>query len=253
MLSLDSFYGERYHVQNFITFVVTTAAALSLLSFFDYLANKKYVSSALSRKLAHIFTGPVFMLFWNAFSGRSPLESRLVASVIPLAITLQFYLIGAGIIKNEAKVIALSRTGKREEILKGPLYYGIVFVVCTTLFWRNSPAGVMGLCVLCGGDGLADVIGRKYGRDKLGPWSNKSNKSIAGSLGMFFGGLSFSVVYLAMFQCTGNFGPSFSVLNTLHIIILINIVATFVEVVTTSDLDNITVPAAVILLSILFM
>lgn len=32
------------------------------------------------------------------------------------------------------------------------------------LFWRNSPLGVLALSVLCGGDGLAEVLGRKYGR-----------------------------------------------------------------------------------------
>jgi phytol kinase len=45
--------------------------------------------------------------------------------------------------------------------------YGLAIVACTVYFWRTTPAGIMGIAVLCVGDGLAEVVGRQYGRDKL--------------------------------------------------------------------------------------
>lgn len=47
------------------------------------------------------------------------------------------------------------RTGRREELLRGPLYYAIAHVAVTLALWRGSPAGVLALAMLCGGDGLA--------------------------------------------------------------------------------------------------
>lgn len=72
----------------------------------------------------------------------------------------------------------------RQELLRGPLFYVLIMTAVTVVFWRDSPVGMMVLSLMCGGDGLADIIGRKYGTAKL-PF-NKA-KSWAGSLAMFIG------------------------------------------------------------------
>jgi len=54
----------------------------------------------------------------------------------------------------------MSRNGDRREILRGPLYYGIIFVVMTLVFWKDSPIGMVAVMLMCGGDGLADIMGR---------------------------------------------------------------------------------------------
>jgi len=53
----------------------------------------------------------------------------------------------------------MSRTGNPREILRGPLYYGIAFIILTIVFWKDSPVGMTAL-MICGGDGLADLVGR---------------------------------------------------------------------------------------------
>jgi phytol kinase len=78
---------------------------------------------------------------------------------VPFAITVQFALIGLGVMKDEASVKAMSRSGDRREILRGPLFYGIVFVVMTLVFWKSSPVGMLALMLMCGGDGMADILG----------------------------------------------------------------------------------------------
>jgi phytol kinase len=102
-----------------------------------------------------------------------------------MGITLQFAMVGTGIIKDPSAVEAMSRTGDRREILRGPLFYGLAFVVLTILFWRESPIGIVALMVLCGGDGLTDIVGQHMDSAAL-PWSAK--KTVAGSVTMLLGG-----------------------------------------------------------------
>jgi phytol kinase len=54
----------------------------------------------------------------------------------------------------------------------GPLLYGLIHAAFTVVYWRASPDGIVGLAALCGGDGLADIVGRRWGR-RLGrvSWS----------------------------------------------------------------------------------
>jgi phytol kinase len=68
--------------------------------------------------------------------------SRWLAALVPLVITAQFVLVGTGIIKDDAAVKAMSRTGDRREILRGPLFYGIAFVAITLIYWKDSLIGI---------------------------------------------------------------------------------------------------------------
>ena len=61
---------------------------------------------------------------------------------VPLAMTLKFALVGLGLLDVEADVRTLSRSGDRRELLRGPLLYGVVFVVATALWFRELPASV---------------------------------------------------------------------------------------------------------------
>ena len=113
-----------------------------------------------------------------------------------LGISIQFAAVGLGFVKDQAAVDAMSRSGDRREILKGPLLYGIVFVVLTLVFWKTNEIGVIALMMLCGGDGLADVIGTRVNSVTL-KWSK--NKTLAGTLGVFFGGLVFLSICFVCF------------------------------------------------------
>jgi hypothetical protein len=54
----------------------------------------------------------------------------------------------------------LQRTGRRQELLAGPMLYGLAHVGLTVAAWRSSPAAAAGLAALCAGDGAADLGGR---------------------------------------------------------------------------------------------
>ena len=173
-----------------VALIVTFVLALAWLRLNDFMAHRGWISGPLSRKIIHMGTGPVFVLCWLLFP-ETPL-ARYLAALIPLAITIQFSLVGLGVIKDQAAVSAMSRTGDRSEILRGPLLYGVVFVVLTLVYWKDSPIGIVALMLLCGGDGLADIIGKRVKSRSL-PWSER--KSLAGMMAMFAGGWLFSLKF----------------------------------------------------------
>jgi len=231
---------------NFIALIITLGLALGWLRLNDFAAHRGWISSDLSRKIIHIGTGPLFVLCWLLFTDAP--SARWLAALVPFAITGQFILVGAGILKDQAAVQAMSRTGDRREILRGPLYYGILFVALTLLYWVNSPIGMIALMLMCGGDGLADIIGRRYGKTRL-PWNVQ--KSWMGSAAMLLGGLFFAIaitlpfIYLDYFPITiSTFIPR---------VTLIALAATLVETMPIKDLDNLTITiTAVVLGEMLF-
>jgi phytol kinase len=222
-------------VNNYIALIITFAVSIIFLRSMDYIAHRGWMDSRLSRKVIHIGTGPLFVLCWFLFQ-ETP-DARWLAGLVPLAVTVQFALIGLGVIKDEASVQAMSRTGDPREILRGPLFYGIMFVVLTIIFWRDTPTGIVALMMLCGGDGIADIVGRKFKSPKLS-WSE--NKSIAGSLGVFFGGWILSALIMLIYVNAGVFAAPFS--SYLMPLTLIALVTTAVESLLFKDVDNITAP-----------
>lgn len=229
---------------SFIALVVTFIVALTWLRLNDYLAHRGWLDSHLSRKLIHIGTGPFYVLCWLLFDNNP--DNKFLAALVPLAFTIQFLLIGLGVIKDDASVKAMSRTGDKREILRGPLYYGVIFVLLTVIFWKNTPIGIVALMLMCGGDGLADIFGRKWGKRKL-PWN--TDKSWMGSLGMLLGGWLLSILIIWVFSASKIFTSNFQVF--LLPITIISMVGTLVETLPLKDIDNITITLSAVILGYL--
>jgi phytol kinase len=219
---------------DFLALIATFAAALAWLRLMDFAAHRGWIESRLSRKIIHIGTGPLFVLCWLLFTDAP--AARFLAALVPFAITAQFVLVGLGVIQDPAAVQAMSRTGDRREILRGPLYYGIVFVLVTLIFWLQTPIGIVALMLVCGGDGMADIIGRRYGARKL-PWNEK--KSWMGTLWFFIGGWLLTALILAAFVAAGVFPAPFNAY--LFPISVVALAATLVESYSPPDIDNLTI------------
>jgi len=228
----------------FLALFLTFVTALAWLRLMDFAAHRGWIGSRLSRKIIHIGTGPIFVLCWLMFP--DVWYSRWLAALVPLLITAQFALVGLGVMKDEAAVQAMSRTGDRREILRGPLFYGIVFVAMTLVYWKDSPIGMVPLMLMCGGDGLAEIMGRGLKSPKL-PWNK--DKSWAGSLGMFIGGWALAAFILGMFVLAGIFPGPFA--GYLVPITLIALAGMAVESLPLRDVDNITVTLAAVILGYL--
>lgn len=229
-----------------IALIITFALALAWLRINDYLAHRGWIGGPLSRKIIHMGTGPIFVLCWLLFPDH--IWARYLAALVPFSVTLQFLFVGLGVMKDDAAVAAMSRSGDRKEILRGPLFYGIVFVLLTIVYWLDSPIGIVALMLMCGGDGLADIIGKRVASRSI-PWS--ARKSWAGTIAMFTGGWAFTIIVFAVYLAAGKF--SGTLVDYLPAITLISLAGTLVESMPFYDVDNLTVPlTAVILGHLLF-
>ena len=189
---LDTVLGDGYARDAGCALAAAVAAYL-WVKLFDVLAGKNVLDARLSRKIIHTTSGPFFMLTWPLFGAAA--SSQVIAALVPTVQAMRLFAIGSGLVSNENAVKAVSREGDKSELLGGPFIYTLVLLLVTAVCWRGSPGGIAALSMMCAGDGLADIVGRRLGRGNALPWNKQ--KSLAGSVGMFVGGLSCSLVSIS--------------------------------------------------------
>ncbi len=118
----------------------------------------------------------------------------------------------------------------------------------TILYWKDDPTGIIALMILCGGDGLAEVIGSHFHSRKLF-WSKK--KTWPGSLGMLLGGILFTFGVLLIFIEAGVFNQD--ILFYTPAVLVIGLIAAVFESLPLEDYDNIVIPVVVILSSLVLL
>jgi dolichol kinase len=243
----NPFGSNMVFVWDLIATVISIVILLAIVQINAFLQKKRKVSQIITRKLVHILAGPVFVVTCMLFSGE--IVSHYVAVIVPLLFVMQFLTIGMGIIKNESFVASMSRSGDPKELLQGTLYYSIVMVLMTW-FWfyvpssgisNANPTALLIIGCVSGGDGFADIIGRKFGGKKIG--IKGSEKTYIGSIGMLVGSILVSSILVLIFSLEV---PQFDILILILPIIVVSIVATIVEAVSPKGTDNFTVFLAVV-------
>jgi hypothetical protein len=128
---------------------------------FIILVRADVVSSAMSRKLIHVTTAPLFVLTLPLYS-TSP-SARVYAAAVPLLFAVRLALTGTGLTPRDPLGSAVSRvkTSASQEAMKGPLAYSATMACLVLYGWRTSPAVVIAMCNLAFGDGAAE-IGKLY-------------------------------------------------------------------------------------------
>ncbi|KOM52625.1 hypothetical protein LR48_Vigan09g128400 [Vigna angularis] len=176
---------------------ISAIVALSFLRLWQETAKRDIFDKKLNRKLVHISIGLMFMLCWPLFSTEN--RAPFFAALIPGVNIIRMLVTGLGIVKDEATVKSMSRFGdyrlqycilESQELLKGPLYYATTITLASIIYWRTSPVSIAAICNLCAGDGMADIVGRRFGGVKI--YYNK-NKSYAGSIAMASAGFLASI------------------------------------------------------------
>lgn len=243
--TVDCSLHFNYAAHDTLCSLAVFAGSYAWIRLFDILVQKNLLEQKLSRKLVHISTGILYALVWPMFSV-SP-SSRFFAVVIPLANVLKLLVYGLGILKDEGLVKSISRGGTSMELLRGPLYYVLVLSLCTLFFWRDSPVGIVALAMMCGGDGIADIVGRRIGGTKL-PYN--PCKSWAGSISMFIFGFMLSVGFLYYYSSLGFYHLDWG--HVVQNVALISFAATIVESLPISKRldDNLSVPLVSVLLGV---
>lgn len=233
-----------------VAFIISFIVILMLVQINARIEKSGALSTTVTRKVIHTFAAPLWVLTWMLFSGG--IFSRWLAIIVPLIFVLQFVMIGTGKSQNEDFVRSMSRSGDPKELLGGTLYYAFLMVVIGILWFyvpsdgnlaAATPLALIVFGCLAGGDGFADVIGRKYGGDKKFGIGG-AEKTLAGVIGMFIGSFLFSFVLVFLFSIEV---ATFSVVGLLVPILIVSIVSTIVEAITPKGLDNLTITIVAII------
>ncbi len=186
----------------------------------ELLSRRLKTDSELTRKIVHIGTGNIILIAWWLNIPRLIiLWAALVASII--AVTSYFLPI----------LPSVNSVGRKS---LGTLFYAISIGILTALFWQDGLRlyTAIGILVMSYGDGMAGLIGRKWGRHPYQMLGN--NKSWEGSFTMTF--VSFIVGMTLLSLASG------WQWQNLMIALIMAISATILETVSQIGIDNLTVP-----------
>lgn len=178
----------------------------------------------------------MFLLCWLLFPEEA--SSRWLAATIPFGVALYMLSNALGWVRNRGLIQTVSRSGVARELASGPFYYGLLHAAAAALFWTDSPIGICGIIVLCIGDGVADLVGRPYGRHK---WFYNRAKSVEGSVAFFVATLTVLTPIAQLFVDLG----FFAAVPLIHLALVV-FVAALVESLPLGDFDNIAVFGSVV-------
>ena len=208
------------------------------------LASKEILEPRDSRKIIHTLSAPLFMVFWPLFSDSG--GARVFAGIVPLANAVRLYVAATGSGDEEELASAVSRSGDAKEALGGPFFYVLVLLASVLVFWRDGYAGIIASSTMAAGDGLADLIGRRFGENNK--WFFNKDKSIAGSVAFFIGASSCSIAIAWWFAYTGTLVPTMEFADVAVRIVIISAISAIVELIPIVD-DNWSVPLTAAILA----
>jgi len=172
------------------------------------------------RKIVHIGTGNVILLAWWL---EIPAFVAITASVFASIITLLSYIFPL--------LPGINSVGRKSF---GTFFYAVSIGILVGWFWdlKQPQYAVLGILIMAWGDGLAALIGQKFGNHKYTLLGRQ--KSWEGSLTMTF--VSYLVSILILLTTQGN------IWQTWVISLGVAVIATGLESVSFLGIDNLTVP-----------
>lgn len=172
------------------------------------------------RKIVHIGTGQVILLAWWL---EIPAWVGITASILASAIALLSY--------KFPILPGINSVGRKS---LGTFFYALSIGILVAWFWQvqQPQYAAIGILVMTWGDGLAALIGQKYGKHpyKIGG----IQKSWEGSLTMTL--VSYLVTCSILFAVQGN------IWQTYVVPVAIAVLATALEAFSKLGVDNLTVP-----------
>lgn len=157
-------------MENLVGLVISMIYILFILVLGTAVAKLSKGASESSRKLVHILVGNWVFL--------SPMFTELIFVVL---VPFTFIIVNSLSLKYN-----LIKAMERDDDSLGTVYYAISMFVLTgagyLLQWPILP--FIGLLIMAYGDGLAAIIGKKWGKNK--PFTFAPEKSVVGSMTVFF-------------------------------------------------------------------
>ena len=225
-------------------------AAVLWLQMWIQLAKGGKMNSKLSRKIIHSGSAPLYLALFPLFSDEA--FPNLFAASVPFSQLLRLVISAKRSINdnNDSEtpglVKAISRSGAGKEALEGPFYYNVVLFLVSLFAFRSSIPGVFVISQMAAGDGMADIIGRRFGKVK---WPFSKSKSIAGTIGFVVSAFLVSCGLLSLYTATGYVSVNLN--EQWPQVLLISVLCAMVEVLIPPSIidDNISVSVAAFLIS----
>lgn len=177
-------------------------------------------SPEITRKIVHIGAGQVILIAWWL---AVPAWVGVSASVFFSAIALASY--------RFPLLPGINGIGRQS---LGTFFYAVSIGLLTLWFWplQQPHYAAIGILIMTWGDGLAALIGQRYGEHPYQVWGEK--KSWEGSLAMCLVSYIVCATILGLVQ-----GPT---LSTWLISSIVAVLATALEAVSKYGVDNLSVP-----------
>jgi phytol kinase len=172
------------------------------------------------RKIVHIGTGNVILIAWWL---NIPASVGITASILASAITLLSYRLPI--------LPGINSVGRQS---LGTFFYSVSFGILVAWFWylQQPQYAALGILVMTWGDGLAALIGQRFGKHKYKVFGTQ--KSWEGSLTMML--VSYVVSSLILVGTQGNSWQTWA------ISLIVAVMASSLEAVSFLGIDNLTVP-----------
>jgi phytol kinase len=175
----------------------------------------------LVRKVVHIGTGHVLLIAWWL---QIPTWLCVSAGVTFTAIALA---------SHHTNILPMLNDVGRKTY--GVFYYALSITILVGLLWDHHPQyAVIGVMVMSWGDGMAALIGKRFGKHTFIYMGNK--RSLEGSLAMFVTSL---IVMLGIFASGHSLSP-----RDVGVAIPVAAIAAILEAFSPGGTDNLSVPLA---------
>jgi len=183
---------------------------------------KRYIKTdpEIVRKVVHIGTGNVILFAWWL---HIPPSVGITASILASAVTFLSY--------RFPILPGINSVGRKSF---GTFFYAVSIGILIAWFWplQKPQYAVLGILVMTWGDGLAALIGQRFGQHHYKVWGRE--KSWEGSLTM--------AVVSCFVSCLVLLGVQGNVWQTWVISLIVALVATGLEAFSMFGIDNLTVP-----------
>lgn len=200
--------------------IASAAIWVLLILLIAWVVNRFADKPEIVRKIVHIGTGNVILIAWWL---DIPASVGITASILASAITLLSYRLPI--------LPGINSVGRQS---LGTFFYSVSFGILVAWFWylQQPQYAALGILVMTWGDGLAALIGQRFGTHKYKVFGTE--KSWEGSLTMML--VSYVVSSLILVGTQGNSWQTWA------ISLVVAVIATGLEAVSFLGIDNLTVP-----------
>lgn len=221
-------------IQNALVSLIVTGITFGVATLLKSLNQKKAVTTEVSRKVIHLGAGTLYLAqYFYSDKGTYSKYLNIFPYVLWTCILLwKSQSISSNIDTLDRLVHTMTRKSEKRELLRGPLFFNFVTILCGTLLYKTVLGSVM-MAILTWGDGLAAVIGTQYG----GKTKVFRTKSWHGCFTMFLASFLGSIVYTSLLVHVSSV--------SLVKFFILSLIATITETLSPSDFDNLTVPFSV--------